>query len=131
MSQTPADALAALQQVHDNQMALADPQGMLWQAQMNLMTALVSALSASPVASQDTSSVSTNAAAVTMVEVEQAIQTALAAQMATIEQHIGSLFTGASTQSTAATPAATAETPADAAPSSSEPPTIHPTNPGV
>lgn len=140
-SQTPAEALAALMQVHDNQMALADPQGMLWNAQVNVLKAIVSALSASPVVSPDISSVWTPSA----TDVTTMVQEAVAAALPAIEQQmaakLATLLSGASTQSDAATHAATAvvETPpADAAPSSTEPvaptaiaPTVPPAMPGV
>jgi hypothetical protein len=104
------DALAKIQQVHDNEQALADPVAMAWQAQMAFYQALVDALEL-PAPTQ----AGGDAMAALQAE-NQALQLKVAAGESAIAAFESALHPQAST---------------DAAPSSTEPPAIAPTNAGV
>ena len=119
------DALAALKQVHDNEQALADPVGMTYSAQMAFYDALVAAVEGNStpntgVREQNVSlpgaSAEPGSPALTALQEENA---ALQAKVAAGESAIAAF-------EAALHPATT-----DAAPSSTEPPAIAPTNAGV
>lgn len=106
------DALANIQQIHDNQQALADPATMLWQAQMAWMQAVTAALSSvNPPAN------ATDPNAAVIAQLQQ--------QNATLQEQV------AAGEKAVAAFEAIIHPAADSSPSSSEPATIQPTTPGA
>ena len=128
---TPSDALANLIAIKNNELALADPTGALWAAQIAVLQSLVEAVStqapatveqtvsSSPAAPED------NSAQIAALQAENA---ALTAKVAAGESAIDAFEATLHPQA----PAPAVENSAsDAAPSSSEPATIAPQAPGV
>jgi hypothetical protein len=129
---TPAQALAALVATKNNEMALADPTIVLWEAELAFKQAVVDALEANSAQSiaVSTSSVSSspapvedNSAAITALQAENA---ALVDKVAAGERALQAFDAILHPQAPA--PAVENST-SDAAPSSTEPPTITPTAP--
>jgi hypothetical protein len=119
------DALAALKQVHDNEQALADPVGMTYSAQMAFYDALVAAVEgnstqASPVVEQNVSSSTAS------VEQSSPALTALQEENAALKAQVEAGANAVAAFEAALHPATT-----EAAPASTEPPAIAPTNAGV
>lgn len=129
---TPAQALVALVATKNNEMALADPTIVLWEAELAFKQAVVDALEANSAQSiaNSTSSVSSspapvedNSAAITALQAENA---ALVDKVAAGERALQALDAVLHPQAPA--PAVENFT-SDAAPSSTEPPTITPQTP--
>jgi hypothetical protein len=108
-------ALANIQQIHDNSQALADPTAMLWQAQLEWMRQVTTLLTgAAPETVNQTATSTDESSAVAQLQAENAeLQAKVEAGEKAISAFEQILH------------------PADASPSSSEPPTIQPANPGV
>lgn len=127
-----ADALAKIQQIHDNQQALADPAAMLWQAQLQWMSTVTLALAAAAVP------VSADAEANTLIAQLQQENADLQAKVAAGEKAVEAFESILHPDGTDAAPSSTEP----AAPAAAEPaaapvaaeaaaPTIQPSNGNV
>lgn len=122
---TVADALKAFQDSQHNALNFADPD----QAQSDAMAAWMQAVTDSistGLGAVQTSVSESGDVSVKAVDIAAMVQTAVEAQLPAIEQQIASAF---GKILTAQSPAPVQPPVADAAPSSSEPPTITPSNP--
>jgi hypothetical protein len=118
------EAMAQVQQVHDNALALADPVGQAWAAQLAWMQAVSAALGELGQAATTAAEPAAKVPVVDTTEVDSKLAamqeqiTSLTSHLQAFEQKLAALFTPSTSV-------------ADASPSSSEPATIQPSNAGV
>lgn len=91
-----SDALAQVQQVHENQLALADPVGAAWSAQLAWMQAVTAALANSSSAAPSASTPAVDTTAEQLAALQEQVAT-LTSTFQAIEQRLSALFSPAPT----------------------------------